>query len=412
VVSIREKFFYPTVALFWFALYVYVPFLSPYLMTIGIAATTIGLVAGVYGVSQLILRIPLGILGRIAGNHKLIIGIGLLLSCFTFILPLFSHSWVCFFITRLLAGAACSTWINYTAYMLEGAGSSANRRMGYVMACNTGGICLSQFVGMLFYEHIGINGLFIIASAASGVAFLLLLLTPFYKGGVNGDLTGAGAPDHSLQGGETEIIQKNAGENSFSAAMTMFAEVIKNRQLWLCSIIMSLSWWVLFSTNYSFTGVYAKDVLGTSGMHLGLIAFVAQVASVATSLSLGRLGKYKLPERKILVVAFLFAAVYALLTPFCRSDNALVALQIVGGITYAIPNVLLFANAGRELSDKQQILSMGVFQSVYSFGMVFGPAITGILYDLTGSYVIAFAQIAFIALFAAFLTFLQYRDSK
>ena len=48
-------------ALFWFAQYVYVPFLTPYLLSLSITATVTGVIVGAYGVTQMLLRIPLGL---------------------------------------------------------------------------------------------------------------------------------------------------------------------------------------------------------------------------------------------------------------------------------------------------------------------------------------------------------------
>jgi MFS family permease len=394
--------------LFWFAQYIYTPFLSPYMAAVGISATIIGSIAGVYGLAQLVLRIPLSIVGRMAGSHKLVIGGGLIIVFVSCILPMFSHSWLLFFVMRALSGVASSTWISYTAYQLEGAGEQANRRMGFVMACNTGGICISQIIGTLTYSHIGINGIFIIGAAGAGLAFVLLLLTPFRKPDTKvktGTVTGTGT------GTVTDVASdpdtRGAAERGFT--LQMFTEVLKNRHLWICSVLMSLAWWVMFSTNYSFTGVFAQDALSAKPIHFGLIAFTAQIASVTTSLIFGRIGKKKLPERAILTVSFIGCAVYAALTGICTSANALVALQLLGGLMVAVPNVILFANAGRELSDKQQILSMGVFQSIYSIGMTAGPAITGAFYDKTSSYPLTFLVIAGVAAVAAVMSGVFYR---
>jgi predicted MFS family arabinose efflux permease len=368
----------------------------------GISATIVGWVAGVYGATQMILRIPLSIVGRMAGSHKLIIGAGLVVVSVSCILPMFSHSWILFFFMRALSGVASSTWISYTAYQLEGAGGEANRRMGFVIACNTGGICLSQIIGTLSYSYIGINGLFVIGAAGAGLAFLFLLATPFRK--IKSSPSGTVAVAGTDPGG----IAVN--ERGFS--LRMFTEVLKNKHLWLCSILMSLANWVMFSTNFSFTGVFAQDVLGAKPFHFGVMAFMSQIASVAASLVMGRIGKRKLPEREILTVTLVGLGLYAGLTGFCSSIAVLVALQVLGGIMMSVPNVILFANVGRELSDKQQILSMGVFQSIYSIGMTAGPAVTGVFYDKTTSYPLTFLVLGGVALVASVIACALYRPAK
>src|SRR3990172_6815779 len=46
---------------FWASLYVYVPILAVYAQSLGASLSMVGLVVGAYGISQLLLRIPLGI---------------------------------------------------------------------------------------------------------------------------------------------------------------------------------------------------------------------------------------------------------------------------------------------------------------------------------------------------------------
>ena len=50
-----------TTFLFWASLYVYVPILPVYAASLGASMGMVGLVVGAYGISQLLLRIPLGI---------------------------------------------------------------------------------------------------------------------------------------------------------------------------------------------------------------------------------------------------------------------------------------------------------------------------------------------------------------
>lgn len=45
-------------ALFWFAMYTYVPILAPYVEHLGGSLSMAGLVVGAYGVTQMVIRIP------------------------------------------------------------------------------------------------------------------------------------------------------------------------------------------------------------------------------------------------------------------------------------------------------------------------------------------------------------------
>jgi MFS family permease len=382
----RENLFFAVVGLFWFAQYIYLPFLSPHMVVLGISASLVGFISGVYGFSQMVLRIPLSVGGSLTGSHKLIICGGLISVIISCALPLISDAWIFFFLSRLLAGASSSTWVSFSAYLLEGAEKQANRRMGYLMAAQSAGMCLAQLTGTVFYERSGINTLFIIGAAAALTGIALLGFTPF----------------HNM--GRADKRERVWDAKAFTGAL-------KNKNLWLCAMLMSVGQYVIFATNFTFSGVFAQEALHADALRLGLIALVFQAAALLTSLVMGKLGGKPLRERAILVCGFLGFAVYCVLTALCATANLLVILQILGGICFALLNVLLFANAGRELTDKQQIFSMGIFQSLYSIGMTLGPAVSGLVFEhMGGSYLATFGHMAVIAAAGALWTFISYRN--
>ncbi|MDR0518725.1 MAG: MFS transporter [Clostridiales Family XIII bacterium] len=382
----RDNLFYVSILLFWFAQYIYMPFLNPFMSGVGITSTIIGAIGGVYGITQMVLRIPLSIGASLVSSHKPIIVGGLLAVIISCLLPVFSHSWIAFFMMRALAGVSSSTWISYTAYQLEGAADTANSRMGLVMACNMGGISLSQIIGTAIYDNIGINGLFFIGAVAAALGTILILLTPF-----------------------NPRFEKKENKKQFD--WSLWVGAIKNRHLWMCSIIMSIGWWAMFSSNWGFTGVFASEKLGATSVQVGLIAFVCQIASVFISIVFGRLKGRKLPERALLIGAFVLLGIYCVLSPHCPDATYLVILQLLGGAAISVPNVRLFANAGRELSSAQQIFSMGIFQSVYSIGMTVGPIMSGLIVDaISGGFTIMFYSLGIVSAIGATMVFFFYKS--
>lgn len=382
----RENLFFIVVALFWFAQYIYLPFFSPYLITLGVSASLVGIIVGSYGLTQLALRIPLSAFGSRFGSHKTIIGGGIICIILSCSFPLVSDSWVGFLLTRALAGVASSTWISYTAYLLEGAEDAANQRMGFLLAANTSGCCISQIVGTLIYGHVGMRMMFVVSVAVASLAFFLLMLTPFRQR----PATGKKAPS----------VTKD------------MAEVLRNKNFWVCAVLEAIVQFLIYSTILGFTGVFAQEALGADSLRLGLIAVICQLFSVVTSIVFGRLGKRRLPERGILAASFLIIAAYCAFTPACGLTG-IILLQIAGGIGYGIGNVIPLANAGRELGARHQILSMGIFQTIYSIGMTTGPAVTGFLFDKTGNnYSFTFTLLAACAAVGAGLTLLTYKNPR
>ena len=74
----EQKILLIIVALFWFAQYVYIPYQTPYLAAISVSTSFIGVIVGSYGISQLALRLPVGILADLRPNHRLFISLGTL----------------------------------------------------------------------------------------------------------------------------------------------------------------------------------------------------------------------------------------------------------------------------------------------------------------------------------------------
>ena len=66
----RRSFFSVVMVLFWFSLYAYMPQMTTYAKELGASYKLIGLIAGAYGVTQTILRIPLGIVSDKLMNRK------------------------------------------------------------------------------------------------------------------------------------------------------------------------------------------------------------------------------------------------------------------------------------------------------------------------------------------------------
>jgi len=326
----------------------------------------------------MVLRMPVSIFGSIRGNHKVIIVGGLIVVLISCALPLFSHNWVIFLMTRALGGVAASTWVSYTAYLLEDAGPLAKQRMGYLLAANAGGICISQVTGTIVYDHGGLNSLFVIAIFAIIVAIVLVFFTPFNHDG-----------------------NKNATVPAFTKKSLI--EILTNKNLWFCSILMLLSSWVLFASNFTFTGIFAQEVLMADALHLGLIALVFQIASTATSMTFGRIGSRNLPEKPILAGAFCLAALCCAVITFCNLAS-LIVVQAFFGISKSTITVILFARAGRTLSDDQQLLSMGFFQSVYGIGMTLGPIVSGYIFEHSNdNFLLTFNTMVAVAVIGAVL---------
>ena len=347
------------VTLFWFAQYTFVPFLSPHLTALGITASFAGIIMGAYGMSQLVLRIPISVGEDVSGQHKAFILSGLGVMALGAAIPLISSAPAAYLISRTLMGVSASTWVSYTAAFTANA-ADVKARMGQLTAANNLGMMLAYVASAVLYPLIGIMGLF----AFSAVCALLALA-----------LTLRWQPE------KVESTKKFDGR--------MLLQVVTNRHLLKCSLMTALGLLVVFATSSSFVSNYAKE-LGADSVMLSVIAAAFNAIGVGISWAYARGALKKLSERGQLMLAFLLMAAYCALLPACTTPAQVALVQLLGGAARAVMYTLLMAIAPREIPAEAKTTATGVFQSVYSLGMTAGPIVMGALLDASGSYAASF----------------------
>lgn len=375
--------FLTIVVLFWFAQYIFVPFLSPHLIALGITASFTGVIMGAYGMAQLVLRIPISVGEDLNGRHKAFIGAGLVVMALAAFIPLVSSSPVAYLISRTLTGVAASTWVSYTAAFTQNV-PNVKQRMGQLIAANNFGVMLSYLAGGLLYQAAGMKAVFAMSVCS---ALAALALTACWK------------PSHAP-------VNKPFNKEGFLT-------VIKNRHLWMCALMTALGQLVIFATSSSFVSNYAK-ILGASSLMLSVIAIAFNAMGTLMSWAYAQGALKKLSERMQLVVAFGVMALYCALLPLCRAPWQIAMVQMLGGVSRSIMYTLLMAVAPAQIPPEAKTTATGVFQSVYSLGMTGGPVVMGWLLDASGqNYSFSFLVMAAVALAGVAWAFWGYgRDAQ
>lgn len=376
-----DALFLTIVTLFWFAQYVFVPFLSPHLIALGITASFAGVIMGAYGVAQLVLRIPISVGEDINGRHKLFISTGLAILATASAIPLFTSSPVGYLAFRTLTGVAASTWVSYTSAFTQNV-QNVKQRMGRLIAANNLGVMLSYVASAVLYQSFGMRALL---GASVAAALAALLLTTRWR-----------------------PAQAPAGHPFRREA---FLTVIQNRHLWRCGLMMALGQLVLFATSSSFVSSYAKG-MGASSFMISLIAIAFNAMGVLMSWAYGRGVLRRVSERAQLVLGFGMMSLYCALLPLCAAPWQIAMAQLLGGAARSVMYTLLMAVAPAEIPAESKTTANGVFQSVYSLGMTGGPMVMGALIDGTGSYGASFRIIAGMALLGIPWAILRFRREK
>ena len=89
---------------FWFSQYTCAPYLNPEMKLMGASPDFMGLVAGIYGLTQLVVRIPIGIWADRIGRQKPFIVMGCLMAVLSTAGMLLFYNPTGFFVFRGIAG--------------------------------------------------------------------------------------------------------------------------------------------------------------------------------------------------------------------------------------------------------------------------------------------------------------------
>ncbi|MBQ1504596.1 MAG: MFS transporter [Oscillospiraceae bacterium] len=380
----KQFLFLVAVALFWFSQYVYTSYFTPYMSSLGIAASLAGTIVGAYGFTQLVLRIPFGVAADFLKNHRLFLFLGYIFIVIASAVLMLSQSAPIFLLARLLSGAASSTWVSFTLYFSAfSTGSDASGNMGKLMAANNLGVFLAYITGGLLYEAVGIRTLFVISGAVAAIALVLLcFLKP------NG--TAAQRPPLKL---------KDLGL------------VAKDGQLWNLSLLAAAIQFITCATASSFTSNYAKS-LGADGLQLGIVSALYTLSGIlGASLISTRFSK-RFSDRFIVILGFLLTLVYCAGVPLCKSVAPLYVIQFIGGFGKVLVMTLLMADAVKNAAPAVRSTAMGVYQSVYGLGMTVGPIVMGAILEKTDGFGPAFYFMAGASLLCAVWAFFSRYDEK
>jgi MFS family permease len=366
---------YVGTVLFWGAVYIYMPILAPYAKMVSGSLQSVGLVIGAYGLSQLILRIPLGVWSDRWRRRKPFILLGFIFDGLAALGLLLSTSTVMLFFSVLTAGIAASMWVPFTVL--------------YSSYFPAGQVVYSMSL-ILFFTR-------------------LSQIITNYTGAAMAEVWGWGAPFYggmvlSLVGFliATSLAEHRPGKSSV-VSFQQLSLACRNRTLLLASMICTLFQFANFSINYGFTPIFAQAI-GASKADLGILFFCHMVPNSLTTLLSGTYIRSRFSERSIIFAGFLLASGAILFIPFVNRLGALYIIQAITGIGGGLVFPLLMGLSIQSIPREQQATAMGFFQSLYAAGMSLGPIISGIIAQQWGLSSV-FILNGLLCLFGAFFSY-------
>ncbi|MBI2888005.1 MAG: MFS transporter [Chloroflexi bacterium] len=339
---------------FWASLYVYVPILAVYARSMGASLGMVGMVVGAYGVSQLLLRIPLGIQSDRHGRRlPYVAGALVAASLGALGLALAPDPWA-LFLARGLTGAAASGWVVFSvlfaAYFPQG---QVPRAMGLINFVSGLAQMAATLLGGLVAEGLGWRETFLMGAVLSGLGLVCL----------------APVRERPMPRGE-----------ALSAAQTWRLATAPG--LLVIAALSGLTQYTTYSTTFGFTTVYASGI-GASRADLGLLTTLFFAAVTVGSLATGPLMERYSP-RTTLALGMAMLGVATLLTPLTGTLWPLGVVQLVTGVGRGVTQPALMALAIQDVAPARRATAMGVYQALYAIGMFAGPPVSGAIAEALG----------------------------
>lgn len=341
-------------ALIWMASYVYVPILPAYAISLGASAVTVGLISGSYGVLQMILRIPIGFMtDRIKKDRAfLIVGFSLLvISALLFLIP--TKDPMTLIWGRGISGAASAWWViisaSYAKYQKEDAQVKAQ---GKLQIFANGGKIVASLLCALTAQVLGYTAVFIFSLIIAAVGMTLMF----------------------------GLKDKKEPENAPVIPLKNQFALFKNRDVIVFSILAILSQLIAFATATTFTPVAAED-LGADSFMLGILIMVFFLFTSVSAAFVGTEVYKKLGCANTTAISFIIGAISCLPALYHINIPMIFVTEALAGICYGITQSITAGFIIRSVPPEQRGAATGIFQFLYTVGILFGPIAMGYIIE-------------------------------
>lgn len=344
---------------FWFAIYIYSPLFSVYLETIHFSYSSIGIILGGYGVTQLVFRLPLGILtDKLYHLRKYLLVSAFVTALISCLLLIYFESFIAVLAARLLAGATASMWVMATVlYSYYFSPEKSSRAMGTMQfnMVTTQLICMTTS-GLLVHMF-GWNLPFWLGVIASifGIFFAWKIKVV--------DIKPVAKSHHSFR----KYLQRT---NTISG-------------LKMVTFLSMMAHAVLFITVFGFSPIMAVSI-GVEEQQFVWLMGAFFVPHALTSLGLMIYQLNPRHNKLVLITSFIITAMFLFLIPTADSLLAICLYHAGLGLSLGFIFPLLLSEVVSITPEDLKMSAMGYYQSFYSIGILLGPIVAGSVAENAG----------------------------
>ncbi|MGE7930330.1 MFS transporter [Lysinibacillus xylanilyticus] len=337
--------------IFWFAHFLYIPMLSPYIEQLGGTFTFTGIVLASYGLMQLLFRVPIGIGSDLLKNRKIFVVLGIAIStssCLAFALTA-SLEWI--LISRALAGIAAATWVAFTILFSN---YVADDKLHSAMGNLSFALVFAQMLGMAFsawlVETLGWSAPYWIGTILGSIGLLLSFL----------------------------ISEGNKVTDNKPIKLHELGKVVKEPMLLKVSLLSIFAHSIIFTTMFGFTTAYALSK-GLRPAEISLVVFAFMIPHAIATLMSGKPFVLEIGKWRIVQLAFLTTGIFTMIMAQIETKIMFFFLQMINGFALGLLFPLFLGMAVEEIPHAKRATAMGAYQAIYAIGMFVGPFLAGLL---------------------------------
>jgi MFS family permease len=341
------------VFLFWFSHYVFLPTLPEYLRGQVQNLAVVGSVLGMYGLWQVVVRLPLGILIDAVGRQKLYLLSGFLVAAVGAFILSATAAIPALYMGRSLAGVSMGIWVPLVV-VFSGffPPEQAVRASAILTLVTAGARIVATVLNGYFNDWGGYSLAFFVAGAAAVLAAVLVLPVP-----VN---SGPGGPPR----------------------IRPLLRLLLNRTVLLPSALAAINQYVIFGISLGFMPVLAGQI-GAGNVVLGYLAMVSLLFFLLGNLT-ATSPRSRFRSESLVLVSYILFAGAVVTAALSRNIPLLFICQGFMGLAHGVGYPVLMGLTIRDVPVANRSSAMGLHQSVYAAGIFIGPWACGALAQALG----------------------------
>ncbi len=332
----------------WFSMYVFAPYYTPYLLAIGIAGASVGLINGLYGFLQMTTKIPAGLYTDSRQKYKPFVVFGLACgSAACFLMGAFPCE-PAMYAGRILTGLATSIWSLFMVMYTRTADMPAPVAIARMQFASFLGRLCAYGASALILTRFSMAWVFF---CGGFVALLGTVMGLFIR--------------------EVPFLPNSPGA---SRSLVHRFKVMREPNLLFCSVLMMLYQLVSFATVSNYTQVVAQSLHATTAQ-LSAVSTLNMVFAMGSTFLLNLKAFTQIRLNRLMGASFLFLGAYCLLVPACVSAAQLMVISAAGGFAGGFIYTRLSSACIACVPAGEKSTAMGFYQAVYALGITLGPPV-------------------------------------